>query len=71
VTQDTADVGWKYTCLFITDMPELFDGDNDSLICDLASNESLNPSFLHRVLGVISFSFGDCFIFDTAMQLFG
>jgi len=48
-----------------------FDGHNGSLICDLASNESLNPSFLHCVLCIISFSFGDCFIFDTAMQLFG
>jgi len=40
-------------------MPELFAGDNGSLICDLASNGSLNPSFLHRVLRIISFSFGD------------
>lgn len=52
-------------------MPELFDGDSGGLICGLASNESLNPSFLHRVLCIISFSFGDCFIFDTAMHLFG
>jgi len=71
VTQSTADVGWKYTCLIITDIPKLFDGDNGCLICDLASNESLNPSFLRHMLGIISFSFGDCFIFDTAMQLFG
>lgn len=52
-------------------MPELFDGRNGSLICDLASDESLNPSFLHRVLRIISFNFDDCFIFDTAMHLFG
>lgn len=52
-------------------MPEIFDGDNSSLICDLASNESLNPSFLHSVLCKISFSFGDCFISDTVVQLFG
>lgn len=53
-------------------MPELYDGDNNgNLICDLASNESLNPSFLHSVLHIISFSFGDYFIFDTVMQLFG
>lgn len=26
-------------------MPELFDGDNGNLICDLESNESLNPIF--------------------------
>lgn len=52
-------------------MPELFDGDNGSLICDLASDESLNSSFLHRVLHIISFSFGDSFIFDTSMQYLG
>ena len=72
MTQGTAYAGWKYTCLFITYMPELYDGDNNgNLICDLASNESLNPSFLHSVLHIISFSFGDYFIFDTVMQLFG